>query len=376
MFFYSEPHFEHSQPTRTAVLVVNLGTPQAPEAGAVRRYLRAFLSDRRVVELPRWLWWPILYGPVLALRPARSAAKYKKIWTEEGSPLLIHTREQALLLRGYLGERGVDVDVHWAMRYGVPSIAQAMNAIRQAGTQRLLVLPLYPQYSATTTASVFDAVSAALMRTRNVPELRWVRHFHDRPGYIEALKASVLAHWRKHGHIRERGGRLVMSFHGVPKRVLNLGDPYHCECHKTARLLAEALQLMPEEWVICFQSRFGKAQWLQPYTEPTLKELARTGVKTVDVMCPGFASDCLETLEEINMECRDAFLGAGGRSFEYIACLNSTPEWIHVLSDLVQSHMAGWPIEKSGYDQRLRLAQEAQARAQALENSKAAPIFN
>ncbi len=373
MFFPPEPTFDHATPSRTAVLLVNLGTPTAPTAPAVRRYLREFLSDRRVVEIPRALWWLILYGLVLPLRPAKSAAKYASIWTPEGSPLMVHSKAQALLLRGYLGERGLDVDVHLAMRYGEPSIAQAMAAMRAAGTQRVLVLPLYPQYSATTTATVFDAVAAQLARTRNVPELRWVRNFHDAPGYINALKASVLAHWKKFGHLRDRGAKLVMSFHGVPRRVLDLGDPYHCECHKTARLLREVLDLSPDEVVVTFQSRFGRARWLEPYTAPTLHALARAGLKEVDVITPGFVADCLETLEEIGMECRDDFLAAGGRAFHRLPCLNDSPAFIHGLVDLVQAHMAGWPVERAQREQRLQEAQATKIRAQALEIGAHAP---
>jgi ferrochelatase len=342
-----EPPHTHGASRRTAVLLVNLGTPQAPTASAVRRYLREFLSDPRVVEIPRPIWLPILYGPVLAFRPAKSAAKYAKIWTDAGSPLLVYSREQAQLLRGYLGARSVDVDVHLAMRYGEPSIANALDAARAAGTERLLVLPMYPQYSATTTASVFDAVSAHLARTRNVPELRWVKRFHDQPGYIEALKASVHAHWTKFGHLRARGAKLVLSFHGVPRRVLDLGDPYHCECYKTARLLTEALQLNRDEVMVCFQSRFGRAEWLKPYTAETLQQLARAGTRSVDLMCPGFAADCLETLEEVSMECRADYLAAGGREFNYVPCLNGAPAFIHALADLVCTHLAGWPVART-----------------------------
>lgn len=373
MSFHSEPSFDHAIPTRTTVLVVNLGTPTAPTAGAVRRYLREFLSDPRVVEIPRVLWWPILYGLVLTLRPAKSAAKYASIWTEAGSPLLVHSRQQALLLRGYLGERGLDVDVRLAMRYGEPSIEHVMNEMRAAGTERVLVLPLYPQYSGTTTASVFDAVTAQLAHTRNVPELRWVRHFHDAPGYIEALKTSVLQHWKKFGHIRNRNAKLVLSFHGVPQRTLILGDPYHCECHKTARLLREALGLNADEVVVCFQSRFGRAQWLQPYAGPTLQALARNGCHDVDVMCPGFVADCLETLEEVSLEYRAEFTAAGGKAFQYIACLNESPSFIHALADLIQAHISGWPVERARRDEREQQSLQAKERAQALESAAGAP---
>ncbi|HRK55945.1 MAG TPA: ferrochelatase, partial [Burkholderiaceae bacterium] len=263
MKFFAQPAGQdaHRKPTRTAVLLVNLGTPAAPTAPAVRRYLREFLSDRRVVEIARALWLPILYGLVLPFRSKQSAHKYAMVWTDQGSPLKFHTQQQALLLRGFLGDRGVDVDVRMAMRYGEPSVAQAMAAMREAGTERVLVLPMYPQYSGATTASVYDAVCAQLMRTRDVPQLRWVRHFHDHPAYIEALKASVLAHWKKYGQLRDRGAKLLISFHGVPRRTLDLGDPYHCECHKTARLLREALGLDDSDVIVAFQSRFGRARW-------------------------------------------------------------------------------------------------------------------
>jgi ferrochelatase len=360
MPFDREPEFTHGTPGRTGVLLVNLGTPESPEPGAVRRYLRQFLSDPRVVEIPRALWLPILYGVILTVRPKKSAAKYAAIWTDRGSPLLHHSAEQSLLLRGYLGNRGLDVDVRLAMRYGEPSIGRALAEMRAANTERILVVPLYPQYSATTTATVFDEVNAILARCRNVPEVRTVKHFHDHAGYIEALKQSVLAHWQRHGLLA--GGKLVMSFHGVPRRTLDLGDPYHCECRKTGRLLAEALGLGKDDYVVTFQSRFGKAEWLQPYTAPTLQALGRQGLARVDVICPGFVADCLETLEEINIEGRQEFLAAGGKDFHYIACLNESPPFIHALADLVASHLQGWPVAREQRGER-----EAQAAASAVQ---------
>ena len=362
MPFLPEPPFRHGAAGRTTVLLVNLGTPAAPAPGPVRAYLREFLSDPRVVEIPRLLWWPILHGVILRLRPRQSAAKYAKIWTEDGSPLLVHSRQQATLLRGYLGERGVDADVVLAMRYGEPSIPAALHAIAQARTERLLILPLYPQYSATTTASALDAVFDVLKRTRNVPEVRWIKHFHDHPGYIAALRRSVVDHWQRHGRVQERGGKLVMSFHGVPKRTLRLGDPYHCECQKTGRLLAEALGLAPDEYVITFQSRFGRAEWLQPYTAPTLEALARGGAEAVDVICPGFPADCLETLEEIAIEGRDTFLRAGGREYRYIPCVNGAPAFIHALADLCVEHLRGWPVARGAEGRRTEL-EAARSRA-------------
>ena len=346
MPFSPEPVPVHGSSSRTAVLLVNLGTPDAPHASAVRRFLREFLSDPRVVEIPRVIWWPILYGIVLPLRPRKTAAKYAAIWSEEGSPLMAHSRQQALLLRGYLGERGVSVDVVLAMRYGEPSIASVLKQLQEDNTERVLLLPMYPQYSATTTASVFDAVAAELKRVRKVPELRWVKSFHDHPGYIHALKQSVLDHWSKFGALA-RGDKLVISFHGIPKRTVLRGDPYHDECQETGRLVAEALGLNQGEYLITFQSRFGRAEWLQPYTAPSLRKLAAEGAGRVDVICPGFATDCLETLEEIAIEGKHEFLSAGGRQFHYIGCLNEKPAFIAALTDLVEQQMQGWPIAHS-----------------------------
>lgn len=337
--FRPEPPRSHDTAPSTAVLLVNLGTPQAPTAPALRRYLKEFLWDPRVVELPRPLWWLVLNGLILNTRPAKSAEKYAKIWTPEGSPLKTHTEKQAKLLRGYLGQAGLgDIVVGWAMRYGEPSIASVMDQLKQQGCARVLLVPLYPQYAASTTASVLDDVAAWMRRTRNLPELRFVRSFHDHPGYIAALAAGVNEQWMAHG----RPDRLVMSFHGLPRFSLDRGDPYHCECQKTARLLAEALGLGAGKFIVTFQSRFGRAEWLKPYTQATLEELARQGVKRVDVVCPGFVSDCLETLEEIGLECKAAFLKAGGGDFRYIPCLNERHEWIEALSSLVRCHLGAW----------------------------------
>ncbi|MES2976730.1 MAG: ferrochelatase [Pseudomonadota bacterium] len=339
--FQQEPPFTHGQAARTAVLLCNLGTPDEPTAPAVRRYLAEFLSDPRVVEIPRWFWLPILHGIILRTRPAKSAAKYASIWTPEGSPLKLWTEKQALLLGGWLGEAGHSVTVRYAMRYGNPSIGSQLDALKAEGATRVLILPAYPQYSATTTASVFDAVYTWAANTRSIPELRFVNRYHDDAGYINALVKRVRAYWQTHG----RPDQLVMSFHGVPERTLHLGDAYHCECHKTARLLAERLGLQPEQYKVTFQSRFGKAKWLEPYTEPTLKALAASGTKRVDVVCPGFTGDCLETLEEIAQEARDAFLAAGGSEFHYIPCLNDSTDWITALSAIAQAQMQGWPTQ-------------------------------
>ena len=353
--FKPEPSFQHGQQPRSAVLFCNLGTPDTPTTKDVRRYLKEFLSDHRVVEIPRLLWWLILNGVILPFRPAKSAAKYASIWTPEGSPLKIWTEKQALLLQGWLAQRGHDVRVRYAMRYGSTSIAAQLDALKAEGVTRVLVLPAYPQYSATTTASLFDAVYAWAATVRNLPELRFVNRYHDDAGYINALAASIERHWKTHG----RAQQLVMSFHGIPERSLHLGDPYHCECFKTARLLAARLALTPEQYKVTFQSRLGRAKWLQPYTEPTLIAMAQSGVKRVDVICPGFTSDCLETLEEINMEGREAFLHAGGQEFHYIPCLNDDTQWITALCELTQTQLAGWPTQRAPDTQALAASRAA-----------------
>jgi len=353
----AEPEFEHGKASRTAILYCNLGTPDEPTPSAVRRYLAQFLSDPRVVEIPRLVWLPLLYGLILPLRSAKSAGKYASIWTPDGSPLKLWTDLQAKRLQGWLGEQGHQVLVRYAMRYGSPSIASQLDALKAAGATRILVLPAYPQYSGTTTASVIDAVNAWSARVRNVPELRFVNRYHDDNGYLQALVRSVERHWREHG----RAEHLVVSFHGVPERTLHLGDPYHCECQKTGRMLAARLGLEQGQYTVSFQSRFGKAKWLEPYTEPTLRALARR-VRRVDVVCPGFTGDCLETLEEIAIEGRKAFLSAGGKDFHYLPCLNDDPAWIAALGAIAQQHLAGWPTREQP---------EAQALASSRERAKA-----
>jgi protoporphyrin/coproporphyrin ferrochelatase len=336
----SAPAAPHGRPSRTAVLLVNLGTPGEPTAPALRRYLAEFLADPRVVEIPRLVWWPILHGIILRTRPRRSAAKYKSVWMQEGSPLAVWTTRQAEALQAKLDARGHAIIVSHAMRYGDPSIPSRLDALAAAGATRILVLPLYPQYSAATGGSVFDKAAEWGQHQRWVPSLRFVDAYHDHEGYVAALAETLQAHWRRHG----RAERLVLSFHGMPARTLTLGDPYFCHCQKTARLLAERLQLDPAQVIVSFQSRFGRARWLEPYTEPTLHKLAAEGVKSVDVMCPGFVADCLETLEEIAMEARAAFTAAGGQDFRYVPCLNVEPRWIDALADLALAHLQGWPL--------------------------------
>ena len=352
--FAKEPAFSHGQPARTAVLYCNLGTPDAPSSADVRLFLAEFLSDPRVVEVPRLLWLMILHGIILRFRPAKSAAKYASIWTKDGSPLKIWTEKQAKLLQGWLAQRGHDVQVRYAMRYGSSSIASQLDALKTAGTTRVLILPAYPQYSATTTASLFDAVYQWAGRTRNIPELRFVNHYHDDPRYIAALAGRVQKYWSGNG----RPDMLVMSFHGVPERTLHLGDPYHCECFKTARLLAEQLGLAREQYRVTFQSRLGRARWLQPYTEPTLIAMGKSGIKRVDLVCPAFTCDCLETLEEINIEARAAFLQAGGQEFHYIACLNDDPAWITALCGLAEQHLSGWATQSADHTAELAASRD------------------
>ena len=346
MAFNKEPSFQHGQAARTAVLYCNLGTPSAPTAPALRTYLAEFLGDSRVVEIPKPIWLLILHGIILRVRPKKSAAKYASIWTENGSPLKVFTEQQAQSLGTALHERGHHVSVRYAMRYGQPSIPAQLDALKAEGVQRVLIVPAYPQYSGTTTASVLDAVYLWGLKTRLIPEMRFVNHYHDNPRYIEALAQTVRDHWAANG----RAEQLLMSFHGVPERTLHLGDPYHCECMKTGRLLAEALSLSKDQYKLTFQSRFGKAKWLEPYTEPTLVAMAEKGVKTVDVICPGFTSDCLETLEEIQQEAKEAFEHAGGKSFSYIPCLNNNAQWIEGLSDISLDHMQGWDLTAPNAD--------------------------
>jgi ferrochelatase len=317
------------------VMLVNLGTPDAPTAGAVRRYLREFLSDPRVVQVPRLVWWPILYLLVLPFRPAKSARKYAAIWRPDGSPLRIYTERQAQLLRGYLGQKlGKPIPVVGAMRYGKPSIASGLAELRDRGCDRILVIPMYPQYAGSTTGSTEDALARALRRWRPAPAVKIVKDFHDHSAYVKAIARNVNEYWMKTG----RPERLVMSFHGIPRAVVEAGDPYEKQCRESARLIATELGWNDKRTLVTFQSRFGAAEWLQPYTDATLRALGAEGVGRVDVICPGFAADCLETLEEIAIEGRDTFLKAGGKEFHYIPTTNDTPSWMTALSILAMEN--------------------------------------
>ena len=321
------------------VLLVNLGTPDAPTPGAVRRYLREFLSDPRVVALPRLAWLPILYLFILPFRPGKTAKKYAAIWTPDGSPLRVYHERQSQLLRGSIGERlRATVPVFAAMRYGRPSVREGLADLQAKGCDRVLVVPMYPQFAGSTTASVEDAVEAGLRKWKPAPQLRVIRDFHAHRAYAKAIAKNITDYWFKHG----RPDRLVLSFHGIPKAAVDAGDPYQAQCLETGRLVASELGWMDQRTVVTFQSRFGAAEWLKPYTSDTLKALGAEGVGRVDVACPGFAADCLETLEEIAIEGRAAFLKAGGKDFHYIPTTNDTPAWMTALSIIALENLQGW----------------------------------
>jgi len=340
--YAGERDFEHGEVAAVGVLVTNVGTPQAPTTPALRRYLKQFLSDPRVIENQGLMWSLILNGIILRTRPSRSAEGYRKIWTEEGSPLLAITRKQVAGLETRLRERiGSPLHVAPGMGYGEPSIRSGLEALQRKGCRRILVIPLYPQYAAATTGSTFDAVAEVLKSWRWVPELRFVTNYHDDPAYIRALAASIREFWGKVA----KPEKLLVSFHGLPKRYLLEGDPYHCQCHKTARLLIAELGLQDDEWQLAFQSRFGREEWLKPYTDETLKSWGRAGVKSVNVVCPGFSADCLETIEEIGEENRGYFQAAGGGEYRYIPALNDRADHMEALASLAERNLCGWAIK-------------------------------
>lgn len=367
MKYIGTPDYQHGSEERLGVLVVNLGTPDSPETGAVRRYLAEFLSDPRIIEMPRWLWRLILHGVILRVRPSRSAQAYREVWSEEtGSPLLSISRQQTDALRQVLQQRfGDRIVVALGMRYGTPSIDQAIGELEAANVRRLIVLPLYPQYSGTTTASVFDAVTDRLRKTRWIPEIRFINQYCDHDAYIKALADSVRESWQTHG----RGELLVTSYHGIPRRYLLAGDPYHCLCHKTSRLLAEELGIDSNQMRVVFQSRVGREEWLRPYCDETMKRLPGEGIKSIDVLSPAFSADCLETIEEISGENREYFKENGGERFQYIPCLNDRPDHIAFLASLVERHAQGWPETDAHRDDDAARAQwQASAtRADALK---------
>ncbi len=360
MKYKGQPNYSHKQQPKIGVLITNLGTPEAPTTKALRTYLAEFLSDPRVVEVPKLVWMCILHGIILRIRPSRSAAAYKTVWTDEGSPLMVHTQNQANALKKTLGDiYGENIHVDFSMRYGEPSTTKRIEEFQQAGVNKLLVLPLYPQYSAATNGSTFDAVAHDFTKRRWLPDLRFISHYHDYEPYIDAVANSI----REYREANGSADKLLFSYHGVPLRYLKNGDPYHCECYKTSRLVAEKLGLSKEDYMVTFQSRFGREEWLQPYTDATLKSLPNQGVKSVQIVCPGFSADCLETIEEIGEENREYFIEAGGEHYNYIPALNDSKNHIEVLTQLIQENLQGWklPPANSG-DQSEEFYQELLAK--------------
>ena len=356
MRFSGQEDFNHRRQDKIGVLVTNLGTPEAATGKALKKYLKQFLSDPRVVEIPRLLWWLILNGIILNIRPKRSAKLYETVWTERGSPLLFHTQDQADAIAKQLAEQNShsemdNVIVRFAMRYGQPSIESVMEEMQREGASKIVVLPLYPQYSGATTGSTFDAIAHLFTKTRWVPHFRFIGSYHDDDNYINACVEKIKAHWQRNG----RSEKLLLSYHGVPKSYLEAGDPYHCHCHKTSRLIAEKLELNKEQCITTFQSRFGKAEWLRPYTDATLKQLASDGTKSIDVFCPGFSADCLETIEEIAEENREYFMENGGESYHYITALNSEPLHIDTLTKIIQRNIQDW-LQEPAMDTEHRYA--------------------
>lgn len=361
--YTGKPDFDHEQDQTVGVLLVNLGTPDAPNRKALRRYLKQFLSDPRVIEVPKWIWWFILNGVILNTRPAKSAEAYKKVWTAAGSPLLDYSVKQTKAIQSALAAaRNDNVRVELAMRYGNPSVESALHKLHEQNIQRLLIFPLYPQYSAATTASSFDAVADCLNAWRWIPELRFINHYHDNADYIAALVESIRRHWAEHG----KPDKLLFSYHGIPRDYFEAGDPYHCECYKTTRLVVEQLGLADHEYLQTFQSRFGPREWLKPYTDETLQQWGTDGIKHVQVICPGFSADCLETIEEINIQNREFFLAAGGETFSYIPALNDHTDHIAALVSIIQQHTQGWPELSDRYDSAEAKRQNTLSKQRAL----------
>ncbi len=362
MKYTGSPEFDHAQTPLVGVLITNLGTPEAPEKRALKPYLKQFLSDPRVVEVPRLLWWFILNVIILNVRPARSAEAYASVWEDAGSPLLLHTRDQAEgLQRALQARHGDRILVDYAMRYGRPSLPEQIQSMLDAGVRKLVVMPLYPQYSGPTGGSTFDALAEDFRARRWLPDLRFVAQYHDHPGYIDALVSSIRGFREEHGAAE----KLIFSYHGEPRRYLEEGDPYHCQCHKTTRLVAQKLGLAEGEYMTTFQSRFGREEWLQPYTDETLKGLPGKGIKRVQIVCPGFSSDCLETIEEIGEENREYFMEAGGEEYAYIPCLNATPAHIAFLADLADEQLSGWLEERTDPALAAQLAAAMEAQNEA-----------
>ena len=328
----------HGSGLKTGILLTNLGTPDEPTAPSLKTYLRQFLSDERVIETPKPIWWLILNGIVLRTRPAKSAKAYQSVWTDDGSPLLLYTKKQKNLIKEKLEKKYSNLVFDIGMRYGNPSIAEGLNNLRKQNCDRIIVLPLYPQYCAATTGSTFDAVAFELQKWRWVPSLRFIGSYYDQPLYIQALKNSIEEFWSKN----DKPKKLLFSYHGIPKKYLDKGDPYHCFCRKTTRLVAESMNLPEDNYMTTFQSRFGPAEWLQPYTDKTIESLAKEGTDDIHVISPAFSSDCLETIEELNEENREIFMENGGKKFGYIPCLNDRDDHILLLTSLLENELHGW----------------------------------
>ena len=338
-YYNQEPNYEHGDPQKIGIILANLGTPDEPESTALRKYLGEFLMDRRVIEIPRFIWCWVLHLIILVFRPSSSAKKYRQIWTSKGSPLLVNAQAQSKLLKKHLNKKFKQpIEVSLGMSYGNPSMEKTFNELRKKNCTKIILFPLYPQYAASSSASAMDSLWRLLLKTRNVPEIRTIRHYHDNPAYINALKISVLNFWKKNG----KPTKLIMSFHGIPKKSLHQGDPYHCECHKTGRLLAKALNLKDSEYQICFQSRFGKAEWLKPYFSEVITNLGKQKINDLHVICPGFSSDCLETLEEINIEGKSIFINNGVKNYKYIPALNANLYWIEAMGQILNANLQGW----------------------------------
>jgi len=364
-YYNSEPNYQHGDQLKVGILLANLGTPDAPTPKALRSYLGQFLMDRRIVEIPRFIWCWILHCIILVVRPKKSAEKYAQIWMKEGSPLFVHSQKQAQLLRGFLSQKVKSpFVVELGMSYGNPSMKSAIENLKAQHCDKILLFPLFPQYAASSTAAVYDAVWKVLLKMRNVPAIRTVRHYHDHPAYIKALASSVNDYWMING----RPDQLVMSFHGVPRFHLDKGDPYHCECHKTARLLAESLGLNKDKYQVAFQSRFGKQEWLKPYFANTLEALGKAKISRIDVICPGFSSDCLETLEEIAIEGKHIFQSNGGGDYNYIPALNENDAWIHAMTEIALENLQGWVSGDWDTDAAKKLSEQTNMLANILKN--------
>jgi len=364
--YLNSTDFEHQQLPAIGILVTNLGTPEAATPAALRKYLGEFLADPRITELPRWLWWLILHGVILRIRPAKSAAKYQKVWTEAGSPLLTISQAQVQAITERLQTHYAGpIHVALGMRYGDPSLASGLKTLFSQNVQKVIILPLYPQYASSTTGSTFDAVAQVLTRWRWIPELQFINCYHDHPAYIEALASHIEAHWATHGQAE----KLLFSYHGIPKRFFLSGDPYHCQCYKTSRLVAERLALPEDRWLTAFQSRFGREEWLKPYTDKQVKALAKSGIKRLDIICPGFSADCLETLEEIDQENRELFLRAGGDTFHYIPALNAAPEHIDALTAVLTQRLGIWSLTTQPQADLQAEAEQRVARMEAARRS-------